>query len=278
MQEKCVAITVAIIGMCIFCGFVSADPTISYTPNPPQLGNACFYTISNMPAGAQPMSYLYEFRSNGGTCTSSWMTMSTTDSAYVIEDMPGTYDVRCTIQYQDGMCNVVTVVPQTSVTVPDPSDSVINNKPSCLGVPTLATSVAPDAQGQNGASGVTVEFAIKAGDMIVGEGLNSNFTVQEKLTNKRILGVAADDTDWVPTGPDWRLYMSETLIEDFKYVGNSPDGPFGVAAVGDPFYTLTQSLRIQVNDYCGNLKTYPIGSHSFTLTKVSATQWQLTEN
>ncbi len=255
-----------------------AQSTVSlYEDHQVKLGSAASFHVSGMhPSHNHTVKWFV--RQNSGGCVSAWFA-GAVDQTIVSQyfTIPGTFELSCVVTYLDapgtGGVPIPAPPPESPVctyTVPTFDDTTIL---SGLDTDTAYNSqfTVPTNEDLNGATGCWLFFKLWAGGQAVGPYLSA--TVQERITNKVVDGVAQDDSDWAPPGPDVRFYLGQVsgdaVIADFKHFTVVPPNP----AVGDHF-TYTQENRVKWTDWCGTVQTKSVGTNNLKFRTTGPNTWQ----
>jgi hypothetical protein len=187
----------------------------------------------------------------------------------VIEALPGTFIVRCTVTFkinssgQRPAPHVLTL----DVTVPKPDSFVATG----LGVSTPLGQDCP----------ITLQVRQGGEDA----GYTSSAFAQEKITNLKIFDYQGNATpqnfDWEPTNANAPLADRFALaggtgrIVDLKYYDDANRTGYATRPVGDTLETLTQGVRIKFTYADGTIDYADLGSTAFTFKKSGANAYEV---
>ena len=248
--------------VCVF-GRDACAQSILVNPSPPILGSTATYSIQ-APSGWQISSYSWQYRWDDGACVSSWLPLTsgnpTTATQYITEPWPGTFDVRCTINYvvPPNYTQQQTVV-ATAVTIAPPNGVRIL---SGLNTPTPVNN------------GIWIVFQLQSNGVDCGPYCAGQ--AQELITNKILYGnPAPNDTQWTPPAGQSSnvFYAGSGRINDYKTT--SQGIVYQNWLSGTNLYTRTQNIRMLFTDACGNQRIFSCGSVNLANQKVNNGSWQI---
>lgn len=197
---------------------------------------------------------------NGNVCNTLWRSFQTNNSASitVVEPWVGTFVVKCTVSYRNGMGGAQLTLDSNLLTITIPPPDGFN--------PAAAFGTAVATTGS-----MTCVFPVTC----QGNTCNPSGTAQELITNKfapyALDQHPADDTDWTPAAASPSFYLAAGAITDVKQ--SLVPASWANIPINSVFYSFTQKMRIIVADSCGNINAYDLGSINLQRRKVSATEW-----
>lgn len=249
-----------------------------FTINPPNpvMGEIVLYSavLNNQPP-ISVTSYKWEYNF-AGPCGPNWYTgMSTTSTWSVAEWLPGTWQVRLTVNYAP------TGFPQTqppptiivkNVTIAPPTHLVISGG---LNIRTGYTSP------------ITMRFRVMSGARPCGPMLGG--LIQELITDRTFLSPpfpspwGADDTEWTPAThyDPTKFYREGNEIVDIKTQADLAFELWAAIPTAQPpapptdYYSIRQSFRLKYTDPCGAVQIIPLGSFTLSRVKVSGGSWEM---
>lgn len=226
-----------------------------------------------------PYTLSWTIRQKNSDCTSQWFADGNGNaSVYVTFPIPGTFELRCTVNYQSspGYGNPqqppAQENPVFTYTVPVYSNLTIK---SGLNLDTYynSPSTLPTATSQNGATGRWKVYKLWAGGLDVGPYIAAYPEYQD--TNNSLDGTPQPDTDWLPfSSNDVRFYLTDIEgtagIASFNIITGIPPYPqIGYAM------TFTQTIRMNWTDWCQVKHTQTVGSFNLKLIATTNSSWQV---